>query len=212
MSILSAQSIRQRVEAHDFWSKEECQREFPGAYSAVAKRPCLLSIVPFYPYKVLAFGASYGLTCAGYDIRVGRLNAKGDRDCARLNRGDFLLCASMEYVKVPDDLQVIVHDKSSWARRGLAIQNTVLEPGWEGYITLELSNHGRESLVIHSGQPIAQLVFHQLDFPTDMPYKGKYQNQGPEPTPAKHEESGNEGQVQDASPKVRDRSQRTETT
>ena len=180
MTVLSAQTILKRV-------------------TRPYLTPWPLEIDPFFPNKQLAYGASYGLTSAGYDIRVGELSSIPSMEYKRLERGDFLLCASMERIKVPIDLQVIVHDKSSWARKGLALQNTVLEPGWEGYITLELSNHGRESLVIHRGQPIAQLIFHKLDAPTCEPYKGKYQNQGRMPTPTIHEEATNEAQVQGTS-------------
>lgn len=164
MSILSAQSIAYRVET--------------GAD---------LKIEPFVPVSKQTSGMSYGLTAAGYDIRIGDM---GDsplkmgalrRQALTLPPGEFVLVASLERVKIPNDLQVIVHDKSSWARQGLALQNTVLEPGWEGFITLELSNHGKAPLSLFRGHPIAQLVFHQLDQPTNIPYKGKYQNQGAEP-------------------------------
>lgn len=177
MTVLSAQSILSRT-IHQYPTKD--------GYSA----PWALIIEPFEPEAKQALGMSYGLTAAGYDIRVGDIGNGGDS--TQLRPGAFRLIASLERIRVPTDLQVIVHDKSSWAREGLALQNTVLEPGWEGFITLELSNHGTKRLLIKRGQPIAQLVFHQLDSPTDRPYTGKYQNQGSEPQEAIHMETHNE--------------------
>ncbi len=78
---------------------------------------------------------------------------------------------------MPDNVMGIVHDKSSWARKGLTVQNTVIEPGWAGFLTLELTYHGESELFVHYGDPIAQIVFHRLDEITEQPYIGKYQNQ-----------------------------------
>lgn len=154
------------------------------------RRYCIYDamINPFTERGVEA-GKSYGLTAAGYDIRVGKVGI-GDDDCyIRLDPGDFILVSSLERIKMPKNLQAIVHDKSSWARKGLCVQNTVLEPGWEGYITLELSFHRpKHHVVVHEGDPIAQLVFHVLDEETELPYKGKYQNQPDRPVEAIHEE------------------------
>jgi len=85
---------------------------------------------------------------------------------------------------MPDDLLGVVHDKSSWARRGLTVQNTVIEPGWRGFLTLELTYHGDADLALHQGDPIAQIVFHRLDMATVQPYDGKYQDQAPGPQEA----------------------------
>jgi dCTP deaminase len=125
-------------------------------------------------------GKSYGLSHCGYDIRVRLPDEKsitlGGHKAVTLQPGDFLLASSVERIKMPDDLVAIVHDKSSWARMGIALQNTVLEPGWEGFITLEITAH-RGNVTIYDGDPIAQLLFHALDQPTQKPYEGKYQNQ-----------------------------------
>jgi dCTP deaminase len=141
-----------------------------------------LAIEPFVPEKRQACGMSYGLSCAGYDIRIGKIDQEKNRVQSReVKSGEFVLLSSLERVKIPVDLICFVHDKSTLARQGLALQNTVLEPGWEGHITLELSNHGPKSVRILVGQPIAQLIFHVLDVPTGRPYDGKYQNQADEP-------------------------------
>ena len=96
---------------------------------------------------------------------------------ARLAPGMFLLISACERFQIPDDVVGIVHDKSSMARRGVAVQNTVLEPGWRGYVTLEITNHGSEILYLRHGDAIAQVIFHRLDEPTELPYVGKYQDQ-----------------------------------
>lgn len=194
MTILSAQSIERRlVNQYPPGSPEFKRWERLG----------VLKIEPFEPVAKQALGLSYGLTAAGYDIRLGQFPREQYQEHPLLGRvmvntpeggyqswilepGGFLLVSSLERVSIPKDLQVIVHDKSSLARQGLALQNTVLEPGWNGYITLELSNHGGKTLFLKRGQPIAQLVFHQLDQMTNRPYTGKYQDQGPEPTEAIH--------------------------
>lgn len=124
-------------------------------------------------------GMSYGLSAAGYDVRLDQ--------GITIHPEGFVLASTLEHLDIPTDLLVTVHDKSSWARRGIACQTTVFEPGWRGFATLELSNHGYESIEIPSGAPIAQLLFHRLVEPTEQPYSGKYQDQGRGPQPAKEE-------------------------
>ena len=68
-------------------------------------------------------------------------------------------------------------------------QNTIFDPGWRGYATLELTNHDRSALAILAGDPIAQVVCHLLTEPTTQPYgfngMGKYQDQEAGPQPAR---------------------------
>lgn len=85
---------------------------------------------------------------------------------------------------MPHDLVGSVRDKSSWARKGLAVQNTVIEPGWRGYLTLELTNHREWTITVKEGSPIAQVLFEKLDEETLLPYDGRYQDQSPEPVGA----------------------------
>lgn len=137
-------------------------------------------ITPFVERSVFA-GMTYGLSAAGYDLRI-------DQDVKispTTYRGSFLLASTIERFQMPTDLLAVVHDKSTWARRGLAVQNTVVEPGWGGYLTLELSNYGDDVLIIERGTPIAQIVFHLLVEPTEEPYRGRYQNQDPGPQAAR---------------------------
>jgi len=120
-------------------------------------------------------GMSWGLSEAGYDIRI-----KDEVVLTRWMR--FSIASSMERFTMPDNLLGVVHDKSTWARQGLSVFNTVLEPAWEGWLTLELVYHGRDRLRIEAGSPIAQVLFHEVKHPAH--YSGKYQNQPDEPVEA----------------------------
>jgi dCTP deaminase len=128
-------------------------------------------------------GMSYGLSMAGYDVRVNFATAP----IVTLRPGDFMLAVTCEHFDMPPDVLGIVHDKSTWARQGIAVQNTVIEPGWKGYLTLEITNHGTSTVVIQSGDPIAQIVCHLLDEPAEKLYDGKYQDQEDTPQAARFE-------------------------
>lgn len=125
-----------------------------------------------YPYKDPK-GNSAGLSACGYDLTLAQH--------VEINPGQFKLASANERFNLPNNIVGIIHDKSSLARVGLVVQNTVAEPGWSGHLTLELTNHGSERLVFFVGCAICQVVFHFLDEPTFFPYVGKYQNQGIEP-------------------------------
>lgn len=125
-------------------------------------------ITPFVDEKTVYKGMSYGVSHAGYDIRIA--------ETVDLWAQQFKLAGALEYFKLRNDVIGFVHDKSSWARQGISLFNTVLEPGWEGYLTLELYNTSDEMIRIEEGSPIAQIIFMELDEPVDG-YKGKYQGQ-----------------------------------
>jgi len=127
---------------------------------------------------------TYGVGPAGYDVRV-EFGKGVFQEAVWLPPGKFLLASTMEKFSLFPGVLGIVHDKSSWARRGLTVQNTVIEPGWRGFLTLELTNHSDKDLCIEHGAPIAQVVFHWLDSPTEKPYNGKYQDQERGPQPAR---------------------------
>jgi dCTP deaminase len=137
-------------------------------------------------------GVSHGLAEVGYDIRLKQevtfdphLNVVTVRDPAgpsQTRHGRFTIASAMEEFDMPNDLVGIVHDKSTWARRGLSVFNTVIEPGWKGFLTLELVYHGSGKLLIPAGSGIAQVVFHRTSCPAT--YEGKYQNQGDLPVEA----------------------------
>ncbi len=119
--------------------------------------------------KTSVRGLSYGLSACGYDIRI-------DQDVI-LWPHRFMLASSMEQFMMPTNISAVVHDKSTWIRRGIAVHNTFIEPGWHGYLTLELKNLTWKFIKLQKGDPIAQIVFHLLDHPTNKPYRGKYQYQ-----------------------------------
>ena len=125
-------------------------------------------LTPFHE-RTKSCGMTFGLGPAGYDIRIDKK--------VILRPGAFALAATVERFDMCDDILAIVHDKSSWARKGLSVFNTVIEPGWRGYLTLELKNQGPHELTIEAEAPIAQVVFHVLDEPAETPYRGRYQDQ-----------------------------------
>lgn len=124
-------------------------------------------------------GTSYGLSAASYDVRLDQ--------AILLRPGDFKLASTIERFEMPTFLMAIVHEKSSLARAGIAVQNTLIDPGWRGFLTLELSNHFCNKIFLPAGSPIAQIVFHKLDQPTEQPYSGKYQDQERGPQEARKE-------------------------
>ena len=154
------------------------------------------------PEKVVAHGMTYGLGEAGYDIRIKQeirfypVNPDAEFKKFRVmtftndsftndDEGRFTLASAIEEFQMPTHLLGRVCDKSSWARKGLSVFNTVIEPGWNGFLTLELVYHGNTELIIPAGAPIAQVIFEEVKNPAQ--YNGKYQFQSSEPTPSKYE-------------------------
>jgi dCTP deaminase len=119
-------------------------------------------------------GLSYGEGPAGYDVRIGE-------DIFLRGGHRFALASIVERIEMPDDVLGIVHDKSSWARMGLSVFNTVVEPGWQGWLTIELAfkaDRGAPAVHLKPEDPVAQIIFHQISG-TVSPYVGTYQDQGP---------------------------------
>lgn len=135
-------------------------------------------------------GVSWGLSEAGYDIRSKQsIWFRPDGGVVvddKYKNGNFILASAIEEFQMPNNLVGIVHDKSTWARQGLSVFNTVIENGWKGFLTLELVYHGSEGLHIPAGAGIAQVIFHQTS--CNAYYDGKYQNQADMPVSAKMEE------------------------
>lgn len=98
--------------------------------------------------------------------------------------GRFVLASSVEEFQMPSKVVATVKDKSTWARQGLSVFNTVAEPGWNGFLTLELVFHGHKPVEISSGQGIAQVLFDELSEDGDYA-DGKYQNQENKPVEAR---------------------------
>jgi dCTP deaminase len=141
-------------------------------------------IEPFVERGVSPGGKSFGLSAASYDVRLDQR--------VRVPPHGFALASTLERFCMPVDVAGTVRDKSSWARVGLALQNTFLDPGWSGWLTLEISNHGADEVIINTGEPIAQIVFELLDLPTEQPYRGKYQHQKRGPQAARDERAADE--------------------
>jgi dCTP deaminase len=107
-----------------------------------------------------------------------------------LHPGEFVLGSTLERVKLPDDLVARLEGKSSLGRLGLLIHSTAgfIDPGWDGHVTLELSNVANLPITIYYGMKIGQLSFVQMTEPTSTPYGAaglgsKYQGQkGPTPS------------------------------
>jgi len=135
----------------------------------------MLNIMSPFNERTRYKGMTYGVGPAGYDVRV-EFDSTGEKDGLTVFPGDFILASTIEKFTMPDDVVGIVHDKSTWARLGIACQNTVIEPGWRGYLTLEISNHGKQPVTIYRLMPIAQVIFHYVDQDT-VGYEGKYQDQ-----------------------------------
>ena len=150
--------------------------------------------------KVSEHGVSHGLSEAGYDIRIkqsvsffpaqyhisGSLISGPRHEIEGIKCvGNFALASAIEEFDLPVTLAAVVHDKSTWARQGLSVFNTVLEPGWKGFLTLELVYHGSEPLHIPAGAGIAQVLFHSTS--DERLYAGKYQNQADKPVESKFE-------------------------
>lgn len=135
--------------------------------------------------KVRGDVTSHGMSEAGYDIRIKQeviFTSAGVWLDGDYQPGNFTIASAIEEFQMPTDLVGVVHDKSTWARRGLSVFNTVLEPGWKGFLTLELVYHGRGELRIPAGSGIAQVLFHQTVIFAS--YDGKYQNQADKPVEA----------------------------
>src|SRR5262245_12439083 len=113
-----------------------------------------------------------------------------DGDPFILHPGEFVLGSTLERVTLPDDLVARLEGKSSLGRLGLLIHSTAgfIDPGWDGHVTLELSNVANLPITIYHGMKIGQLSFVQLTEPAETPYGAgtlgsKYQGQqGPTPS------------------------------
>lgn len=89
-----------------------------------------------------------------------------------------------EYLQIPTNMDVTLLDKSSMARHLVVVQNTIAEPGWYGYLTVEITNHSHYPCLLEQGMPIGQIQFAQIDRRCKA-YDGKYQGQPAYPVPAK---------------------------
>jgi len=158
-------------------------------------------IVPFEGQQVKGGAISYGLSSYGYDIRLAdkykvfKLDSTNPLDPKNIPEGvfkdyqgdiciipahSFVLGRSLEYFKIPRKAMALCLGKSTYARIGVIVNVTPLEPEWEGYITMEISNTSPNPVKVYSREGIAQLVFFESDEACLVSYrdrKGQYQAQ-----------------------------------
>src|SRR5690554_6706160 len=158
-------------------------------------------IDPFVPTQVREGVVSYGLSSFGYDIRVADefkvftdvhsvivdpkafdqrsfVDIRGDYCIIPPN--SFALARTLEYFRIPADTLVVCVGKSTYARCGIIVNVTPLEPEWCGFLTLEISNTTPLPAKIYAREGIAQLLFFQGDEVPATTYatrRGKYQDQ-----------------------------------
>jgi dCTP deaminase len=158
-------------------------------------------IEPFEEGQVREGVISYGLSSFGYDIRVADefkvftnvygvvvdpkkfdprslVDIQGDHCIIPPN--SFALARTLEFFRIPSDVLVLCVGKSTYARCGILVNLTPLEPGWRGHLTLEISNTTPLPAKIYANEGIAQLVFFQGDEAPSVTYaqrSGKYQDQ-----------------------------------
>ena len=158
-------------------------------------------IEPFEEKQVRAGVISYGLSSYGYDIRVAdefkiftnaysavvdpkRFDPRSFVDfrgeVCTIPPNSFVLARSVEYFRVPRGVLCLCVGKSTYARCGIVVNVTPLEPEWEGYITIEISNTTPLPARIYANEGIAQVIFLEADEACEVSYadrKGKYQRQ-----------------------------------
>lgn len=144
---------------------------------------------------------SYGLSSYGYDARVSDefmiftnvdnavVDPKAFSEQAFVNRktdvciippNSFVLARTVEYFKIPRDVLVICLGKSTYARCGIIVNVTPLEPGWEGHVTLEFSNTTPLPAKVYANEGACQFLFLKGDTPPEVSYadrQGKYMGQ-----------------------------------
>lgn len=92
-----------------------------------------------------------------------------------LHPGQFALGSTLEFLRLPPTLGAYVVGRSSWGRIGLLVATAImLQPGWGGNLTLELTNQGESPIALYAGASIAQIAIHTLTDKTEKPYRGKY--------------------------------------
>jgi dCTP deaminase len=104
-----------------------------------------------------------------------------DRQYVIIPPNSFALCETVEYLEIPRDVLAICVGKSTYARCGLIVNVTPLEPEWRGKVTLEISNTTPLPARVYAGEGIAQLIFLKADQVCEVSYAdkgGKYQDQG----------------------------------
>src|SRR5213082_3401373 len=160
-----------------------------------------IKIDPFAPASAKPGVISYGVSSYGYDVRVGRkfkvfTNVYGtlidpknfspsafvdiEGDSCIIPPNSFALAETVEYLEIPRDVLAVCLGKSTYARCGIIVNVTPLEPEWRGRITIEISNTTPLPAKIYAGEGIAQILFLKAEAVCRTSYadkKGKYQDQ-----------------------------------
>lgn len=162
-------------------------------------------IEPFEPGQVKVNGdkklVSYGTSSYGYDVRCARefriftninssvVDPKNfdsnsfvnvETDVCIIPPNSFALARTVEYFRIPRNILTICLGKSTYARCGIIVNVTPLEPEWEGHVTLEFSNTTPLPARIYANEGVAQVIFLESDEVCETSYKdrgGKYQGQ-----------------------------------
>ena len=158
-------------------------------------------IHPFVDRQECKGIVSYGLSSYGYDARVANefkiftnvdsavvdpknfsssIFVERVTDVCIIPPNSFALARTVEYFKVPRDVLVICLGKSTYARCGIIVNVTPLEPEWEGHVTLEFSNTTPLPAKIYANEGVCQFLFIKGDSPCEVSYKdraGKYMGQ-----------------------------------
>ncbi len=164
----------------------------------------LVKIVPFEAAQKREGRISYGVSSYGYDVRVGgqfkiftnvnsevvdpkKFSPRSFVDVDATKEGhvlippnSFALCETVEYFEIPRDMLAICVGKSTYARCGIIVNVTPLEPEWKGKITIEISNTTPLPARIYANEGIAQIIFlrgEQVCAHSYADKRGKYQDQ-----------------------------------
>jgi dCTP deaminase len=158
-------------------------------------------IRPFAESAVRPNAISYGVSSYGYDVRLGRhfkvfTNARCavvdpkhfdpnsfvdiEADSCLIPPNSFALAETVEYLEIPRDVLCLCVGKSTYARCGIIVNVTPLEPEWRGRVTIEISNTTPLPAKIYANEGIAQIIFLRTEAVCQTSYadkKGKYQDQ-----------------------------------
>ena len=158
-------------------------------------------ISPFEEKQIRGKSISYGLSSFGYDARVSEdfkiftnvdsalVDPKNFADKGFVDRpgkeciippNSFALARTVEYFRIPRDILVVCLGKSTYARCGIIVNVTPLEPEWEGHVTLEFSNTTPLPAKIYANEGGCQFLFYKGEAPPEISYKdrkGKYMKQ-----------------------------------
>lgn len=204
---LSAETLRANIARR---KTQSCAREHltqtlpPGLLADFQIRVLVKEmdmISPFEEAQKREGVISYGLSSYGYDARMaGEFKVFTNVDNALVDPkafqaqsfvdrsgpscvippNSFALARTVEYFRVPADILVICLGKSTYARCGLIVNVTPLEPGWEGHVTLEISNTTPLPARVYADEGIAQFLFFKGSMPCETSYaarSGKYMGQ-----------------------------------